>query len=156
VRERERLAREPEEEPLPREQKPAVDLLHLQRSAGNRAVAAMLSRQPTEEKAATMTAGLGDEIGVIPIDSFSWGSPGNPGNVGKGHSEVHEVSISFGLNAAAAAVGQAAAEGKPIPAAFISTQKMTIDFTDVLLTNYSQDDRGITVTLNFNGMKFRE
>jgi type VI protein secretion system component Hcp len=123
---------------------------------GNRAVSAMLARQPTEEKAATMTAGLGDDIGVIPIDSFSWGGTGTPGGVGKGHAEVHEVSLSFGLNLAAAAISQAVAEGKHIPAAFLSTSKMTIDFTDVLLANYSQNERGITVTLNFADMKFRE
>jgi hypothetical protein len=157
VREREQLPREPEEEPLPREPELGTGVLELQRMVGNRAVSAMLSRQPTEEKAATMTAGLGDEIGVIPIDSFGWGATGNPGGTGgKGHSEVHEVSISFGLNLAAAAISQAVAEGKHIPAAFLSTSKMTIDFTDVLLANYSQNERGITVTLNFADMKFRE
>ena len=156
MRERDRLPPEPEEQPLPREPEPPGGVLELQRMVGNRAVSAMLSRQPTEEKAATMTAGLGDEIGVIPIDSFGWGATGNPGSTGgKGHSEVHEVSISFGLNAAASAVSQYAAEGRHIPAAFVSTQKATIDFTDVILTNYSQNDRGITVTLNFADMKLR-
>jgi hypothetical protein len=156
VRERDLLPREPEEEPLQREQEPVSDVLQLQRSAGNRAVAAMLARQPTEETAATMTAGLGDEIGVIPIDSFGWGTSGGSGSTGKGHSEEHEVSISFGLNAAASAISQAVSEGRHIPAAFISTQKMTIDFADVLLSGYSQNDRGITVTLNFTDMKLRE
>ena len=156
MRDRERLPREPEEQPLPREVEPVADLLQLQRSAGNQAVASLLARQPTEEKAATMTAGLGDDIGVIPIDSFSWGSSGSPGGTGgKGHPEVHEVTISFVLNAAASAVSQAAAGGRHIDAAFISTQKMTIDFSDVVLTGYSQSDR-VAVTLNFNGMKIRE
>ena len=156
MREREQLPREPEEEPLPREPELGAGVLELQRMVGNRAVSAMLSRQPTEEKAATMTAGLGDEIGVIPIDSFSWGGPGNPGSVGKGHADVHEVLISFGLNAAATQISLAVSEGKHIPSAFISTQKMTVDFTDVLLSGYSQNDRAITVTLNFADMKFRE
>jgi hypothetical protein len=157
VKDYERRPRDPEEEPLARESEPVADVLQLQRSAGNRAVSSLLARQPSaeKEKAATMTAGLGDDIGVIPIDSFGWGSTGSPGNTGKGHSEVHEVSITCGLNAAAAAIHQAAAEGRPIPAAFISTQKMTIDFTDVLLSGYSESEQGLTVTLNFASMKLR-
>jgi hypothetical protein len=157
VRDRAHLPREREEEPLPPEQGPAVDLLQLQRSAGNRAVAAMLSRQPTEEKAATMTAGLGDDIGVIPLDSFSWGSTGNPGSTGAiGHQEVHEVSISFSHNPASAAIARAVSEGTPIENAFISTSTTTVDFTDVLLTGYQDGDRGSTVTLNFASMKLRK
>jgi hypothetical protein len=156
VRERERLPPEPEEQPLPRAPEPPGGVLELQRMVGNRAVSAMLSRQPTEEKAATMTAGLGDDIGVIPIDSFNWGSAGGPGSVGKGHSEMHEVSISFAPNAAATAVKQAAAEGRSIKAAFVSTQRMTIDFADVVLTGYSENERTISVTLNFAAMKVRE
>ena len=131
-------------------------MLELQRAVGNRAVAAMLSRQPTEEKGVTMTAGLGDEIGVIPLDSYSWGPTGNPGTAGKGNSEVHEVRITFGPNAASAAVARAAVAGTPIPAAFISTQSATVDLTDVLISGYSENDRGSSVTLNFVGMKFRK
>jgi hypothetical protein len=142
---------------LPREADPGAGLLQLQRTAGNRAVSSLLARQPTEEKAATMTAGLGDDIGVIPIDSYGWVTAGAGGAGGApGKSEPHEVSISFGLNAATAAISQAVSEGKPIPAAFISTQKMTIDFTDVLLTGFSQNERDVSVTLNFGSMKLRE
>ena len=149
------LPREPEEL-APETVRPAeTGVLELQRAAGNRAVAAMLARQPTEEKAATMTAGLGDDIGVIPIDSFSWGSAGNPGNVGKGKAEVHEVSITFSPSPASARVAQAANDGTPIKAAFISTSAMTVDFSDVVLNGYSENDRGSSVTLNFAGMKFR-
>src|SRR4051812_7923957 len=102
--------------------------------AGNRAVASLLSRQPTEEKAATMTAGLGDDIGVIPIDSYGLGTSGSHGgSTAKGQAEVHEASITFGINAATPAIAQAVSEGRHIDAAFISTQKATIDFTDVVL-----------------------
>jgi hypothetical protein len=156
VREREQLPREPEEEPLEALRPAASGVLELQRMAGNRAVSAMLSRQPTEEKAATMTAGLGDEIGVIPIDSFGWGSSGSHGSGAPGHSEVHEVSISFGINAAAPAIAQAAADGRNIAAAFISTSKATMDFTDVVLTVASQNERGMSVTMNFADVKFRQ
>jgi len=156
VRDRERLPQEPEEKPPEALRPPESGVLALQRLVGNRAVAAMLSRQPTEEKAATMTAGLGDEIGVIPLDSYSWGPAGNPGTVGKGKSEVHEVMITFGPNAASVAVARAAVAGTPIPAAFISTQSMTVDLSDVLISGYSENDRGSSVTLNFAGMKFRK
>jgi hypothetical protein len=131
-------------------------VLELQRAVGNRAVAAMLSRQPTEEKGVTMTAGLGDEIGVIPLDSYSWGPGGTPGNVGKGQSEVHEATISFGPNPASAAVARAAVNATPIPAAFISTQSATVDLADVVISSYSENDRGSSVTLNFTSMKFRK
>lgn len=156
MREREPLPREPEEQPLAREGEPATGVLQLQRLVGNRAVSAMLARAPTEEKAATMTAGLGDDIGVIPIDSFGWGPSGNPGTTGgKGHGDVREVSISFTHNAASAAIAQAANDGRPIKQAFISTSTSTIDFFDVVLGGYSDADHGTTVTLNFASMKFR-
>ena len=58
-------------------------MLDLQRTAGNRAVSALLARQPApadagpepadSRKAATMTVGLGpDDEFVIPIDSMQW------------------------------------------------------------------------------------
>jgi hypothetical protein len=157
VRAREDLPREPEEL-APETVRPAeTGVLELQRLVGNQAVSAMLARAPTEEKAATMTAGLGDEIGVIPIDSFGWGQSGNPGTSGgKGHSEVREASISFTHNAASAAIAQAANDGRSIKQAFISTSTATIDFFDVVLGDYSDSDHGTTVTLSFASMKFRQ
>ena len=153
-----------EEAPRPPEAEPVM--LELQRAVGNHAVSRMLARQPSptappkEDRAATMTAGLGEEIGVIPIDSFGWGAQ-NPGSVGSPESSVHEVSISFEPNAAASMISLYASEGRPIPKAFISTQKVTIDFSDVILSGYQQSGEGegrggtITVTLNFKGMKLR-
>ncbi len=67
-------------------QKPAEStVLELQRSAGNRAVSALLARQPepadaapkpaASKKAATMTVGLGaDDEFVIPVDTMQWES----------------------------------------------------------------------------------
>ena len=155
MRAREDLPREPEELAPEAARPPESGVIELQRAAGNRAVAAMLARAPSEEKAATMTAGLGDDIGVIPIDSFSWGSTGNPGNVGKGHAEIREVSISFSSSPASARIAQAANDGRAIKAAFLSTTSMTVDFSDVMLSAYSENERGSSVTLNFAGMKFR-
>src|SRR5215217_7314082 len=70
----------------------AAELLALQRSAGNRAVAAMLARdtktppKPKEDKAApprpTGPQVTIEGIGVIPLESFQWGS--HPGAGGHG------------------------------------------------------------------------
>ena len=157
MREREELTREPEEL-APDAVRPAESgVLELQRLVGNQAVSAMLARQPTEEKAATATAGLGDDIGVIPLESFSWGRGGGPETSGaKGKSETRDVSIMFTLNAATPAIANAVAVGTPIPKAFISTQTMTVDFTDVVLTAYQQSERSVSVTLNFADMKLRQ
>jgi hypothetical protein len=156
------LSREPEAVLREAEAEAAADVLALQRTAGNHAVSRMLARQPSpkEDRAATMTAGLGDDIGVIPIDAFGWPA-GNPGAVGSGESTVHEVTISFESNAAAPAIAQYVAQGRPIPKAFISTQKVTFDLTDVVLSNYQESGHGtsrdgtITVTLNFAGIELR-
>jgi hypothetical protein len=157
VRAREDLPREPEEL-APQPVRPAeTGVLELQRLVGNHAVSAMLARQPTEEKAATATAGLGDEIGVIPLESFSWGTGGSPGGTsgGPGHFETHEVSIQFPLNATVPAIAEAVAKGTPIAAGFISTQSMTVDLTDIMLSSFHQSERSVSVTLNFASVKLR-
>ena len=155
----------------PPEPSRADALLSLQRSAGNQAVGAMLARQPTptapkappaqEEKAATMTAGLGERLGVIPIDSFSWGASGNTTAPVAGETRMTEVTIGFGPNSAVAAIAQAALNGEFIGKAFVSTQQLTIDFDEVVLTAYRQNGDGgpgttYDVTLNFANMHIRE
>ena len=159
------------DEPRPPEPSPADALLGLQRSAGNRAVGALLSRQPSptapktppaqEDRAATMTAGLGDNIGVIPIDTFSWGETGLTTTPVAGKSSFKEITIGFGPNAAVPAIAQAAVNGEYIGKAFVSTQKMTVDFDDVVLTSYHQNGDGgpgttYNVTLNFASMIIRQ
>lgn len=157
MRAREDLPREPEELE-PETVRPAeTGVLELQRAVGNRAVTAMLARQPTEEKASEATAGLGDEIGVIPLESVSWGT-GSPSGAtgGAGHFETREAWIQFTLNAAAPAIAQAAATGTVIPKGFISTRSMTVDLADVLLSGYQQSERSVSVQLSFTSMKLRK
>jgi hypothetical protein len=157
------------------EPEPSAGVLELQRAIGNRAVTSLLARQPPQsptappapqpvdhDRAATVTCGLGDDIGVIPVDSFSWGEGGSPGSgVGPGKAEVHEVSIVFVPNPAAPMIAEAAAKGTPIPSAFLSTTGMTATMSDVLLSRYSESgDTGsggavITVTLNFKDIEFK-
>jgi hypothetical protein len=157
------------EQARPPEPSPADAVLDLQRSAGNRAVGAMLARQPaptapksSRERAATMTAGLGEKLGVIPIDSFSWGQSGPPPIASDGATRGYtEVTVNYGPNPIAAEIARAAMEGDNIGDAFVSTQTMTVDFDDVVLTDYRQHGEGTpdvtySVTLNFASMHFRE
>ena len=118
-------------------------VLGLQRAAGNRAVSALLARQPapadsrvppTAERGATMTLGLGDDIGVIPLDSASWGDSRG--------GELHELHVSFVNNPAVPKIQQAALNGTPIPSVFFSTTGSTSTMTEVLVTNISMNDSG--------------
>ena len=59
------------------------------------------------------------------------------------------------------AIAQAAVNGEFIGKAFVSTQKMTVDFDDVVLTGYNQHGDGgpgttYNVTLNFASMNIRQ
>ncbi len=135
-------------------------------------MAAILARQPSpaappkgpapqEDRAATMTAGLGEDLGVIPIDSYAWaeGHPG-PAAGANGDSPLHEVTIQFGPNPVAAQIAHAAANGKFIGKAFVSTQKVTFDLVDTVLMNFKQSGEGshgevTSVTLNFTSLEIR-
>jgi hypothetical protein len=71
MRFREHEPRRREERPESTERPPpAHDVLALQRSAGNRAVSALLAREPKPEEPPAATAAL-SKIGVIPLLSFS-------------------------------------------------------------------------------------
>ena len=138
-----------------------ASILELQRSAGNRAVSTLLSRQPAPadsrrppapERAATMTLGLGDDIGVIPLDSASWGESRK--------GTVHELFVTFADNPATPLIQQAAAQGKPIPSGFFSTSGAMSTFTDAVLTAMSMTDAGgegamITLTVNFETIEHK-
>ena len=145
----------------------------MQRSAGNRAVGAMLARQPgptapkappkDEDRAATMTAGLGDEIGVIPIDSFAW-ADGHVGPAGRaGDAGPRELTIEFGPNPVVPQIAHAGTAGKFIGKAFVSTQTVTFDLDDTILTGFRQSGNGsdghattYSVTLNFASLQIRQ
>jgi hypothetical protein len=147
--------RPPEPEPEP-EPELAAPVLGLQRTAGNRAVAALLARQPapgdteavpaTEQKGATMTLGLGD-LGVMPVDAATWAL------------ERSELTVLMTRNALSAKLMQAAAEGKGFDSAFLSTYAAKSTMTDVVLSGYS--DRGesggqeayVQITLNFKAVE---
>ena len=144
-------------EPLPAE----AAVLGLQHAAGNRAVSALLARQPTpadsgakptKERAATSTLGLGDAIGVIPLDSMSLGQADHEGN-------IHEIHVSFVINPAVPAIQKAMLEGKPIPEGFYSSTSMKLPLKEIVIASltFSDDPEGgqiVSMTVNFTAMEF--
>jgi hypothetical protein len=146
-----------EAEALPAE----AAVLGLQRSAGNRAVSALLARQPSpaapeakkETRAATSTLGLGDEIGVIPLDSANLGRADRDGH-------VHDLSVMFVNNPAMPKVHEAMLKGKPIPEGFYSSTSMKLSLEDILITSIqmsddpSEGEQLVSMSLHFTGMRF--
>ena len=147
-----------EAEPLPAE----AAVLGLQRAAGNRAVSALLARQPSPtappetkpaRKAATSTLGLGEELGVIPLDAASLGRADQDGN-------VHELTATFVNNPAVPKIQEAMAKGRPIPEGFYSTTSMKLTLRDVLITSMVMSDdpaegeQIISMSLHFLGSEF--
>ena len=130
----------PEEVPREAEPQPADTLLALQRSAGNRAVSAILSRQPLpaptapkagpeQKKGATMTVGLGDEF-VIPVDSMQW-------------KKETELAVVFeGTNPAASDLYRAHLAGKHFETGFASTYALMSRLTDVMISGFMFSDTG--------------
>ena len=138
-------------EPLPAE----AAVLGLQRSAGNRAVSTLLARQPSpaKERAATSTLGLGDEIGVIPLDSASLGQADRDGN-------VHDLNVTFVNNAAVTKIQEAMLKGKPIPEGFYSSTSMKLSLASIVFTSmtFSDDPEGgqiVSLGLNFTSSEFQ-
>jgi hypothetical protein len=144
-------------EPLPAESA----VLQLQRAAGNRAVSALLARQPTptdsgtkpkQERAATSTLGLGDEIGVIPLDSANLGQADRDG-------QVQDLHVTFVNNPAVPKIQEAMLKGKPIPEGFYSSTSMKLSLKGIVLTamTFNEDPEGgqiVSLSLNFTAMKF--
>ena len=141
------------------EPQPAEGVLELQRSAGNRAVSALLGRQPAptptdsgaKSRAATSTLGLGDELGVIPLDSASLGQADQDGN-------VHDLNVTFVNNPAVAKIQQAMLSGKTIPEGFYSSTSMKLLLKSIVITSMTfQDHEGeqlVSLSINFAASKF--
>ena len=152
---------EPRREP---EAQPADAVLELQRSAGNRAVSALLGRQPaptptdsggakpSQSRAATSTLGLGDEIGVIPLDSASLGQADHDGY-------VHDLHVTFVNNPAVPKLQQMMLNGRPIPEGFYSSTSMKLTLHDIVITSmtFHDDPEGgqiVSLSINFTASKF--
>ena len=146
-----------EPEPLPAE----AAVLGLQRTAGNRAVSALLARQPApadsgakpkKDRAATSTLGLGEEIGVIPLDSASLGQADRDG-------QIHDLNVTFVNNPAVPQIQEAMLKGKPIPEGFYSSTSMKLTLHSIVITSMTfQDDAEggqiVSLSLNFTASEF--
>jgi hypothetical protein len=142
-----------EAEPLPAE----AAVLGLQHSAGNRAVAALLARQPSPAKAAgergaTMTLGLGEDIGVLPLESASW----DPSS----RSAGRDLHVTCVLSAATQKVQEAASKGTTIPEGFFSTTGGKALLKGILITGTTTSEGNqsgrpnVSFSLTFDSVEF--
>jgi hypothetical protein len=139
-----------EPEPLPAE----AAVLGLQRSAGNRAVSALLARQPSpsRQRASTSTLGLGDVIGVIPLDSANIGGADHDGN-------IHDLTVTFVGNAVVPKLNEMFAKGTPIEDGFYSSVAMKLTLKGIFITalTVTEDHEGggeiVSMTLNCASIK---
>jgi len=157
----------PEREPEPI----AAELLALQRSAGNRAVAAMLARdakappKPKEDKAAppkpTGPHVTIEGIGVIPLESFQWGSHRGPGGHGGGQPQVTDMQFSSKIGPHSTDLFRATLSGEAHDAEIVYPTKdgeLRIKLKGAIVASYSTSGEGKDVmeswTLNFTGVEF--
>ena len=124
------------DETRPPEEPVSESVLALQRAAGNRAVSALLARQPEtgggagtavpvkEERGSSVTVGLGDGI-VIPLESYHW------------DLKASELSVMFIDNPGSSELAQANVQGKHFATGFLSTLGLKSDMTDVMVSSIS-------------------
>jgi len=114
-------------------QPPALDVLALQRSAGNRAVATMLARDAAPEKMDTSATGTATltKVGVIPLLSFSMG--GSP-PLGKPQSEV---SFTSKVGPHSDKLMKAFTAGTILDAEVVLTSGFKVKFLKAMIASYS-------------------
>ena len=172
VRDREHETRRSQEAPERGPEPIAAELLALQRSAGNRAVAAMLARdtktppKPKEDKAAppkptgphVTIAG----IGLIPLESFQWGSHQGAGGHGGGQPQVTEMQFSSKIGPHSNDLFRATLSGEAHDAEIVyPTQdgELRIKLKGAMVSSYSMSGEGKDAmeswTLNFTGVEFK-
>ena len=119
-----------EPEPLPAE----ATVLALQRTAGNRAVSSLLARQPGpgQRKPSTSTLGLGEDIGVIPLESANVGRADQDGN-------LHEITVIFVGNDLVPKLNEMFLKGTPVEEGFYSSAAMKLNLKGIMIS-------GMTVT----------
>ena len=126
---------------------PPHALLALQRSAGNRAVAGMLSRDKDAEddRPTSITLGMG-RLGVIPLDSTHF-------------DRDHELGVAFVTSPIAPQFMGAAAKGEKFDTVWLSSPAMRSTMTDVYISRVTESGNTggrrplISATLNFAEIK---
>jgi len=109
-------------------------VLGLQRAAGNRAVSSLLARQPGpgQRTPSTSTLGLGEDIGVIPLESANLGRADQDGN-------VHEITVIFVGNDLVPKLHEMFLKGATVEEGFYSSAAMKLTLKGIMIS-------GMTVT----------
>jgi Type VI secretion system effector, Hcp len=169
--------REPAEENVlekerPQEREPtAVDrVIDLQKTAGNRATTAALSRWgigtlplaaapqwPKEPQAIV-------DGEVIPLKSWGWSdqSPtSGAGSVGAGKVELNDVNVQAVLGDHSSDLARKSARGEPVKTVVIVVpgkdgKGITLTFHDVLITSYSVSGNQESWSMNFRSKEFSQ
>ena len=140
--------REPES--LPAE----ATLLGLQRTAGNRAVRSLLARQPGpgQRKPSTSTLGLGEDIGVIPLESANLGRADQDGN-------IQEITVIFVGNDLVPKLHEMHLKGTPVDEGFYSSVAMRLNLKGILISamtvteDREHGDQIVSMTLNCTSVR---
>ena len=145
---------------------PAETMLALQRSAGNRAVSALVARTPDDmkkgvEKAEGASATL-EGIGTIPILSVSF-PPARAGTGGSGgdreQSSPHELVLTSKVGEHSASLVKAAGDGRQMTVEIVVPGKgaMLLKLTGAIVASYQTSGRGPdemeSWTLNFKAIE---
>jgi len=138
--EHERRRDDRRDERAPERPKPIHNVLALQRTAGNQAVAAMLARQPVVAETTGGTAKQQElgmvkvtKIGVIPILSFSMGS-----SSGRGH-EATDYSFMSAVGTHSAKLMEALMSGTVVDAE-VDVKSFKLKIAGALVSQYSSGD----------------
>jgi len=127
----------------------------LQRTSGNRAVGALLRRQPGDTTraearkvgAVSSTIVMDDPIGVLPLLGFS------PATGSTVHVEVPSTSLDSDL-------WRYMVQGKKLEHVTISTAKFNLELDDVLITSFDRSDSDgdavVHLTLNFASQHLKQ
>ena len=145
---------------LQRDAEQETGVLALQRSAGNRAVAARLlvardGTVPVDAGTKSATLSL-DDLGAFEIEGFRWGT-GAPG----ARDDVHEVVVTARigkLGKRASTLKKAAVDGRRFDHADLVQGAVVIHLRDVYISGYEtgsgSDDAIVTFTLNFGSIHY--
>jgi hypothetical protein len=163
-------ATEQKEAPAATPAAPADRALELQKTAGNRAVGAALSRwglpwipvtrAPQWPKEAEIIV----DGTVIPLSSWSWadrGAGAGAGGTGRGKAAFNEIVVSTVLGEHSTDLALSTAQGRPIKTVILVVpgkdgKGITITLTDVLISSYQISGNQESWSLSFAGKELSQ
>ncbi len=117
----------------------ADGVIELQRTAGNQAVGAMLTRDADEKGAETkgtnFTLVLPDPLGVLPVDAFTM-------------TGDYALTIVIPASAFSPALMDAAAKGKEFATAKLSSPHLEFQMSGVIISSVQLGSGSVSFTLN--------